>query len=366
MTQDYGALLRTLTEASGVSGHEHRMAELVQAAFAPGADELRADALGNVIALRRGESDDPRHSVLLAGHQDEIGLMVSAIEDGFLRFAGVGGWDPRVLLAQPVLVHGREALPGVIGARPPHVLPPSEQRKVLPIDELWIDLGRPAADVAALVQVGDVVTMARSTGSLAGQRWAGKAMDNRASLVAIAVAMDELSRMRHSWDVLAVATVQEEVGLKGAATAAYGLQPTVAIALDVGFAKQPGATDLAYELDKGPMIAFGPNIHPRVYEALVAAADALEMAYQMQPLPGPTGTDAGAMQVAGAGVPCGLVGIPLRYMHSTVETLSLRDVTRAGRLLARFVASLDASFAGGLVETAGDWDAVAVDGQGAA
>jgi endoglucanase len=155
-----------------------------------------------------------------------------------------------------------------------------------------------------------------------------------------------------------VATVQEEVGLKGAATAAYGLNPTVAIALDVGFAKQPGANDLSYALDGGPQIALGPNIHPRVYEALVATAEQLEMPYQVEPVPGPTGTDAGAMQVAGAGVPCGLVGIPLRYMHSTVETLSLKDIQRAGRLLAHFVAGLDSGFIQSLVEDAGDWDSV--------
>ncbi len=268
------------------------------------------------------------------------------------------------LLSQPVLVHGRQALPGVIGARPPHVLPPDQQRKVRPMDELFIDLGRPPAEVADLVRVGDVVTMARATTPLAGSRWSGKAMDNRASLVAIAVALAELATLRHAWDVLAVATVQEEIGLKGAATAAFGLQPTVAIAIDVGFAKQPGAGELPYELDKGPLVAYGPNIHPRVFEALTATADALEMGYQTQPMPGPTGTDAGAIQVAGAGVPCGLVGIPLRYMHSTVETLSLRDVTRVGRLLAHFVARLDEAFVAELVEDAGDWDPVQVEGRG--
>jgi putative aminopeptidase FrvX len=275
-----------------------------------------------------------------------------------VRFTGVGGWDPRGLLAQPVVVHGRTPLPGVIGARPPHVLPPNELDKVLPMEELFIDLGRPADEVAQLVRVGDVVTMRRSTHQLAGTRWAGKAMDNRASVAAIAIALETLHGLRHAWDVYAVATVQEEVGLKGAATAAYGLAPAVAIAVDVGFAKQPGAGDLPYSLDGGPQIALGPNIHPRVYEALVATADRLEMAYQVEPLPGPTGTDAGAMQVAAAGIPCGLVGIPLRYMHSTVETVSLKDIERAGRLLAHFVAALDADFVAGLVEDAGDWDTV--------
>jgi tetrahedral aminopeptidase len=358
MPTDHGDLLRRLTEASGVSGHEIEIGRLVRATFAPLADTLTEDALGNLIALRRGRLGPGAPAVLLAGHMDEIGLMVTALEDGFLRFTGVGGWDPRGLLAQPVWVHGRSPLPGVIGARPPHVLPPEEQAKALPMDDLFIDVGRPAEELAQLVRVGDVVTMRRSTTQLAGSRWTGKAMDNRASLAAMAVALETLQGLRHAWDVYAVATVQEEVGLKGAATAAFGLHPTVAIAVDVGFAKQPGANDLAYALDGGPLIALGPNIHPRVYEALVAAADALEMAYQVEPVTGPTGTDAGAMQVAGAGLPCGLVGIPLRYMHSTVETLSLKDVQRVGRLLAHFVAGLDSRFVESLVEDAGDWDAV--------
>jgi tetrahedral aminopeptidase len=358
MPMDHGDLLRRLTEAAGVSGHEVDVGRVVRELFAPLADRLTEDALGNIVALRRGRLGPGAPSVLLAAHMDEIGLMVTAVEDGFVRFTGVGGWDPRGLLAQPVVVRGREALPGIVGARPPHVLPPAELDKVLRLDELFIDVGRPAAEVSELVRVGDVVTMRRSTMQLAGGRWTGKAMDNRASVAAIAIALEALHGLRHAWDVYAVATVQEEVGLKGAATAAYGLAPTVAIAVDVGFARQSGAADPPYSLDGGPQIALGPNIHPRVYEALVAAADRLEMAYQVEPVPGPTGTDAGAMQVAGAGVPCGLVGIPLRYMHSTVETVALKDIERSGRLLAHFVAGLDADFVASLVEDAGDWDTV--------
>jgi endoglucanase len=173
MALDHGDLLRRLTEASGVSGHEIEIGRLVREILGPLADQLRTDALGNVVALRRGRLGPGAPSVLLTAHMDEIGLMVTALEDGFLRFTGVGGWDPRGLVAQPVLVHGREPLPGVIGARPPHVLPPEERGKVTPMDELFIDLGRPAAEVAERVRVGDVVTVRRATTQLAAARWSG-------------------------------------------------------------------------------------------------------------------------------------------------------------------------------------------------
>jgi putative aminopeptidase FrvX len=355
MTFDTAALLTRLTEATGVSGHEIEIAAAVREAFAPHVDTLREDALGNLIGYRRGSwsaEDQPALSVLLASHQDEIGLMVTAIEEGgFLRITGVGGWDPRVLLAQPVLVHGQAApLPGVVGSRPPHVLGPDAQKKVIPMDELFIDIGLSEDEVRARVRVGDVVTMRRRTQKLGGDRWAGKAMDNRASVLAVAVALEALGGRRPAWDVYAVATTQEEIGLKGAATAGWGVQPTIAVALDVTFAKQPGASDVPYKLGGGPVLAFGPNIHPRIFERLCAAADALEMAYQVEPAAGATGTDAWALQVARGGIPTGLVGIPLRYMHSTVETVSLKDIERSGRLIAQFITGLDADFAAGLVE----------------
>jgi endoglucanase len=355
----YDELLRRLTEVSGVSGHEIASTELLRELLAPRVDEISVDALGNVFGRKSATSGGPaRHTLMIAAHQDEIGLMVTGIEDGFLRITGVGGWDVRQLLAQPVLVHGREALAGVIGARPPHVLPADQQAKVTPMEELFVDLGRPADEVAALVRVGDVVTLRRATMGLSGGRWTGKAMDNRASVLAMLVALDELATLRHSWDVLAVATVQEEIGLRGAGTAAFGSAPTCAIALDVGFARQPGAGEVAFTLDGGPIIAFGPNIHPRMYEALTRAANALEMAYQVEPLPGITGTDAGAIQVAGSGVPCALVGSPVRYMHSAVEMVALKDVQRTGRLVAQCIAGLDDAFVAALVEHAGDWDDV--------
>jgi len=343
-------LLRKLSEASGVSGYEAELRGLVREAWAPWADEVREDVLGNVIALKRGTgAGERRYKVMLAGHMDEIGLMVTQLEGGFIRFTQVGGIDPRTLLAQEVVVHGREPLPGIIGTRPPHVLPPEARNKPVPWDELFIDVGLDGSRLAELVQVGDLITVRRSMAELEDDRLSGKAFDNRASVVAIACALERLAGLKHEWDVYAVATVQEETGLKGAMTSAYGVYPDIGIAIDVGFGNMPGQSELdSIEMGKGPSIAFGPTAHPAIHEQLVSVAQANEIPHQIEPIPGASGTDAWAIQVVREGIPAGLLSIPLRYMHTSVETVVAQDIARTGRLLAHFAASLDAAFAGRL------------------
>lgn len=338
-------LLKRLTEASGVSGYEHQVREIVREEFARHADEVRVDTLGSVIALKRGTAPEPRPAIMLATHMDEIGLMVSELEEGFIHFRQVGGYDDRVLLGQEVMVHGREDLPGIIGGRPPHVLPTAERDKPIPHDKLLVDVGLPPEELAEKVRVGDLITMNRQMVELQGNLASGKAMDNRTSVVAAAICLEELSRVRHQWDVYAVATVQEEVGLKGAITSTFHLQPDLAIAIDVSFGKQPATPDEhTYELGKGPTIGCGPNFHPRLQEALVEAAKALEMSHQIEPAARVGGTDAVAMQVTREGIPTALISIPLRNMHTPVETVSIKDVERTGRLLAHFITHLDGDF----------------------
>ncbi len=339
-------MLRQLSEASGVSGYEDEVRSLVSERMRALADEVRVDAMGNVIALHRGyTAQGCGPSVMLAAHMDEIGLMVTAVEKGFIRFTPVGGFDDRVLLGQEVTVYGRRPLPGVIGSRPPHVLSSNERNKVIPREQLLIDVGLPPAEVEALVRTGDLITIRRSLVELRNELVASKAFDDRACVAVILVCLEVLQGMRHTWDVYAVATVQEEVGLKGAMTSTFAIMPTVGIALDVTFGSQPGVSDAeAMELGKGPTIAFGPNIHPAVFERLKSTAQAHEIPYQVEPIPAATGTDAWAMQVTRAGIPTGLVSIPLRSMHTSVETISVKDVERAGRLLAHFIAGLDDGF----------------------
>ena len=349
---DIVPLVKRLSEANGVSGYEHEVRQIVEEEFGRLADEVRTDALGSVIALKRGDGPEPRPSILIATHMDEIGLIVSELEEGFLHFQQVGGYDDRVLLGQEVLVHGRRTLPGVIGARPPHVLSQEERGKPVPYDKLRIDVGLGPDGLPKQVRVGDLVTMKRELIELEGGLLAGKAFDDRVSVAAAMVCLEELGRMRHRWDVYAVATVQEETGLKGAITSTFHLQPDLGIAMDVTFGKQPGTADeYTYEVGKGPTIGCGPNFHPKLQQALMAAAEKLEMSVHLDPLTRPAGTDAAAIQVSREGIPVELISIPVRNMHTPVETVSAKDVERAGRLLASFIASLDGDFLDSLV-----WD----------
>jgi putative aminopeptidase FrvX len=338
-------LLKKLSEARGVSGYEAEVRGIVAEEFGRYADEVQTDRLGNVIALKRGEGEEPRRRIMLAGHIDEIGLMVTKLEKGFLRFTSVGGFDERTLLGQEVTVHGQRDLPGIIGSRPPHVLPKEEREKTIAMDKLFIDVGVGEQELERLVRVGDLVTLRREFTQLQGNLVAGKSFDDRTAVAAILVCLEGLASVRHAWDVYAVATVQEEVGLRGAITSAYGLSPDAAIAIDVTFGNQPGVSEAeTVEMDKGPAIGFGPNIHPKLHEALVEVAKELEIPYQVEPVPGRSGTDAWAIQVTREGIPTALLGIPLRNMHTSVETVSLKDVERTGRLMAGFIGKLEVGY----------------------
>ncbi len=346
-----GRLLQQLTEARGPSGYETEVRDIVRSLLGARAHELRVDPLGNLVALRRGAgpAGDHRPSLMLAGHMDEIALVVLQIEKGFLRIGQVGGFDPRVLFGQEVVVHGARELSGLVVSVPPHFTDPSEREKPVPLEELFVDVGLAPGEVESLVHVGDLITLRPRWTPLAGGYAACKSMDDRAAVATIVLCMEELAAREHAWDVYGVATVQEETGLRGATTAAWGLAPTAAVAIDVTFGAQPGLSPTeTVKMDGGPSIALGPNFHPRIFERLMAAAAAREIPVQVEPLPGASGTDAWAIQVSHSGVPSGLVSIPVRSMHSPVETVCLRDVERAAHLLAEFICRLDADFAGSL------------------
>jgi putative aminopeptidase FrvX len=338
-----GEFLKAVTEAPGPSGYEEEVRQIVRSAFSPYCDELRVDPMGNVWAVRRAtRRADRAPRIMLAAHMDEIGFVVKKIDAHVLRVSQVGGFDVRILPGQPVLVHGKVPLPGVIGSRPPHVLPPDEREKVIPLDELFVDVGLTAEELPRYVRVGDLITLRRGYVELRNGLVMSKALDDRAGVAALYSCLQELQALQHSWDVFAVATTQEEVGLRGAMTSAYGVAPDAAIAVDVTFGRTPDCPDIGtFELDKGPCIARGPNIHPVMFSLLEETAKRLEIPYQTEPIPGRSGTDAWAIQVAREGVPTGLVGLPLRYMHTPGEVVCLRDIERAGRLLAHLVATLD-------------------------
>lgn len=340
---DLKAHLKALTESHAVSGHEQFLHPVVEAAWQDLVDTFEYDGLGSVVGIKRATRPQATpQSIMLAAHMDEIGLMVREIVDGFVLVQGVAGIDPRTLLGKPVLVHGKEPLKGYIGAIPPHMLEASQREKYPTAIDLVVDLGMTHAEVVARVRIGDMVTPDAPLWQLNENLLVGKAFDDRACIAVITHCLHELQTRQHRWDVYAVATVQEENGLYGAQTAAQHLNPTIAVALDVTFGAQAGVpSDTSNELGGGVAIASGANFHPLLLEKMLAIAKQQEIKYQMEALPANSGTDAWAIQVAREGIPTLLLSVPLRNMHSTVETLDIRDIERAGRLLAHFIVALD-------------------------
>jgi endoglucanase len=244
-------------------------------------------------------------------------------------------------------VHGREDLPGLVVQPPAFLLPKANREGVVPLSELLVDTGLPAEKLSGLVKAGDVISFAQPTVELQNELLAAQSLDNRASVAALTVCLETLKGRPHVWDVIAVATVQEEVGLQGARASAFALHPDLAVAVDVTHGSGPASKEYAdktFPLGGGPVLGLGPNIHPGLHAALKAAADRAEMPYTVEPMPTHSGTDAYAIQIARAGIPTMVVSIPLRNMHTPVEVLSLKDVARVGRLLAEFIAGLGADF----------------------
>ena len=337
--------LKELISVSGLSGHEAAVRPLIEKAWAPLTHELSTSRLGSLHGLRRGGGPEPRPSILLAAHMDAIGLMVTAIVDGYLRVTSVGGIDARVLPGQLVTVHGREDLPGVIAPPAGHLLPPHLSNGVVTLEYLLVDTGRLPEEVAQLVRVGDLVSFAQPPLETAGETLVGHTLDNRASVAVVTTCLEELSKRPHAWDVWAVASVQEEVTLGGAFTSGYALHPTLSVAIDVTFASGPGSpSHKTFPMGKGPTLIWGPNVHPALFKAFKELAEKLEIPYSLETAPRHTGTDGFALQVVAEGIPNMVIGIPLRYMHTPVEMVAIKDITRAGRLLAEFIAQLDEHF----------------------
>ncbi|NLM39861.1 MAG: M42 family metallopeptidase [Firmicutes bacterium] len=349
---DIKQLFQDIASNSGVSGYEDQIADQIQEAC-PWVDEFRRDTLGNLIMLKKGkaQSDQKVPRVMLAAHMDEIGLIITKVEkEGFLRFSTIGGFDQRVLLGQEVTVHGKETYRGVIGAKPPHVQSPDEQRQAVKLEDLFIDIGFDSAEeVEGKVAVGDLATINQTSWNLQGSFMAGKAFDDRAGVAAMLECLKALDDLNFSAEVYAVATVQEEVGLRGAITSTYGIVPDVGIAIDVGFGDQPGLQEFqTIKLGGGPAIGLGPHVHPTLHKRMVEVAKEWKIPYSLDPSPYPGGTDAYAIQVTQAGIPTILLSIPLRYMHTPIETLDYNDVKLTGRLMAFFIAGLDNEFVEGL------------------
>ena len=340
--------LRNLLTAPGASGRERTAAAVWQAAARDFTDDVSADLLGSSIARVAGTADGPRLAVI--GHIDEIGLMVTHIDDdGFLWFGGVGGWDPVNLVGQRVELHTREGLvAGVVGKKPIHLLESEEREKAPKLKDLHIDIGARDGDEArGRVRVGDWAVVAAEPIELSDGRWASRSMDNRLGcFVALEAARLVAEGGGAAGEVVACAVAQEEITLGGATTTAYSLQPDVAIVVDVTHATDAHGIDKRQEgdhgLGSGPTISAGAIMHPLVVDLLRDTAEEEGISFGSEAQPRNSYTDADAVHLSRAGVPCGGVSIPLRYMHSPVEVVQLSDVEACARLIAAFARKLSA------------------------
>jgi endoglucanase len=341
--------LKTLISVSGLSAHEAPVRQIIEDKWRPLVDDLSVSRLGSLHGLKRGRAPASPPALVLLAHMDAIGLVVTQIVDGFLSLAPIGGVDARILPGTPVIVHatgnGTHQLPGLVVQPAASLLPPSARNDAVPLQYLFVDIGLPPRRVAELVQVGDLVAFATEPVELAAETLSGHSLDNRASVAALTVCLEHLQGRAHAWDVWAVATVREEVGLHGAATSTFQIQPDLAVAIDVTFGKGPGASDWqTVTLNGGPALGWGPNIHPALHKRFKELAEKLEIPFSVEIMPRGSGTDGMAAQISREGVPTMVISIPLRYMHTPVEMIAYPDIERTGRLLAEFVASLEVDF----------------------
>lgn len=335
---EINALLEKLSNANGISGAEGAVAKIIRDEIAPYVDEIRTDRMGNLIAVKKGDD----FKIMLAAHMDEIGLMVQYIDEkGFIRFVGVGGWYNPVLVSQRVILHGEKGdVPGVLGMKPPHVMEEADRKKPIELANLFIDVGAHSAEeVEAMgITVGTTVTIDRDYQPLAGTVVTGKALDNR---VGCAMLIGALKEMETKHTIYAVFTVQEEVGLKGAKTAAFSLNPDVAIATDVTIpGDSPGIErrKAPVFMGEGPVVVMvsasgrGHLADPRMVDWLKKTAKKHDVKIQLEVGDGGN-TDASAINFERGGIPSVPVSVPARYIHSPVEVIDLKDLQGAIELL---------------------------------
>lgn len=341
--------LTRLLCANAPSGFEEEAGRIWRAEAESFGAETWTDAHGSSFA-RIGEGGRPR--VMLAGHLDEIGFMVTHIDDkGFVWFQPIGGWDSQVPVGQRVWVRTKSGrIPAVMGKKPIHMLTPEDRDKVTKLEDMWLDVGaKDEEEARSLVAIGDPAVLAWDPVMLPNDRIVARGLDDRSGAFVVLEALRLLSGMDPKAEVVAVGTAQEEVGLRGAKTAAYGLDPEVGIAVDVTTATDQPEMDKDkrkrgdVRLGAGCVIARGANVNPHMFELLVDTAKAKGIPYQVDPAPRGTGTDANAIQLTRAGVATALISVPNRYMHSPCEMCALEDLEAAARLIAESVATLDGS-----------------------
>ena len=350
---DILSFLKESTGRFGPSGYEQEMAKWLKAKFEPFCDEVLVDAMSNVIAIKKptaesaGKKSDggaaPAPRIMVCAHMDEIALLVTDIlKDGSLRIGKVGGVSPRILPAATVTVHTETGdLFGVVGAKPPHLLTAEDRKHAVKFEDLYVDLGLDPEAAKAKVNVGDLVTLHGAPLELLNNRVAGKTMDDRSCVAVMLAAAERLRKINHAAEIVFCCSVQEEVGAYGAKVGAYTVDPDIAFVLDVTFANYPGAKPDTTLPPDAPAPACGPYIQPKLLQKLKDVAGKNGIQINPELCPHYTGTDTDEIQTARGGVPCVTVGLPLGYMHTTVELLDVRAAEECARLTAAFCAEIE-------------------------
>ena len=343
MNKDSERFLQTLLEAPSPSGFEQPAAKIWRNRVKSHVDRLLPDVHGNSIAVLNPEA---KFKFMLAGHVDEIGLMITYIDDkGYLYTAQIGGMDPALLIGQRVqIITAKGPVFGVIGRKAIHQMKAEERKKGVEMDNIWVDIGAAdKKDALKRVAIGDPIIIDVPYRRLNGDKVVSRATDDKAGAFVVAEVMRALSRRKLKISVIGVATVQEEIGLRGAITSSYSVHPHAGIAVDVGFSSDHPDTDPKktgeVALGKGPVLHRGPNINPVLEKALFKIAKDKKIPTQVTAEPRGTGTDANAIQLCRGGTAAAVLSIPNRYMHTPVEVISLKDMDNSIKLLTEFLAA---------------------------
>ncbi len=335
---DIKNILFRLSEASGVSGLEDSVSAIAEEMLSP-YGKVESTVLKNLIC-RVKEAKEGKPHIILVAHMDEIGMIVTNIDErGFVKVSNVGGIDRHTLPSAPMVIHGRKKVNAIVCSTPPHLQ--TGDKKLPKVDEIYLDTGYSKEELIKLVEMGDRVTANINPAELLNGLVTGKALDDRASCASLLYACELLKSEEYDCGVSVVFSSMEEVGSQGAKTAAEYLSPTHAIAVDVGFAHTPDADeDKCGKLFAGPMVGIAPILNHEMSNKLVQIAKDLEMPYQLDVMSGRTGTDSDDVATSGIGVKTALLSIPQRYMHSPVETVAIEDVKNTGKLIAEYIKTL--------------------------
>jgi len=341
-------LLKNLTEIQSCSGNEVKIRDFIKKTVESFCDRIETDILGNLFCFLDGQAKGEKLTILLDAHADENGFMIRYVDkNGFLRFHKVGGQNPRILPGQIVTVHSSsgEDIIGVIGEKPIHLIQQEERKKTSKLDDLFIDIGMPNAEEAKkYVAVGDYITLKQDFTPFKGnKRMFAKAFDDRAGCFVLIKLIMELSQMKEKLDknLVFLFASQEEIGVRGATVGAYKISPDIAVVVEVTHAIDfPGISKEKHfdcSLGSGVSISVGPNIFPKVSKFMIDTAKEEKIPYVLEPEPRPTATDARAIQMTKAGIPCAIVSVPLRYMHTNVETIEYQDLLHLKNLIKAFL-----------------------------